>query len=163
MLYVQDFFYSFFPQFPMPAGYVAKKGNRGGPLIQVYTNFEIGRRIVEHEQQGAERAEYGKKIFKELATELTDEFGNDFSKSNLEYMRRFYLLYQGRKYEIAQTLSGQLPTASEIPQTASGESVLPAKLQMQSAQFILPDKEVLRQKLVEWSADAKLLAGGATF
>jgi hypothetical protein len=40
-------------------------------LIQVFTNLEIGRRIVEHEQQGAERAEYGKALLKELADSLT--------------------------------------------------------------------------------------------
>ena len=64
---------------------------RGVNLLQVYTNYEIGRRIFEQEQQGADRAQYGKEIVRELATRLTSEFGGGFSKSNLEYMRRFYL------------------------------------------------------------------------
>jgi len=48
-------------------------------LIQVLTNFEVGRRIVEHQQRGAERAEYGKALLKDLSAELTAEFGRGFS------------------------------------------------------------------------------------
>jgi DUF1016 N-terminal domain len=89
---------------------------RGLNLLQVHTNYEIGRRIVEEEQGGADRAQYGKEVIRELATRLTSEFGNGFSKSNLEYMRRFYLSYPGRDAQIAQTLSGQstLPRA-QVP------------------------------------------------
>ena len=47
---------------------------RGVDLLQVYTNFEIGRRIVEHEQQVADRAQYGKEIIRELAARLIGEF-----------------------------------------------------------------------------------------
>jgi hypothetical protein len=72
-------------------------------------NYEIGRRIVQGEQGGADRAQYGKEIIKELAARLTSDFGNGFSKSNLEYMRRFYLAYPGRNIQIAQTLSGRFP------------------------------------------------------
>ena len=73
---------------------------------------EIGRRIFEQEQQGADRAQYGKEIVRELATRLTNEFGSGFSKTNLEYMRRFYLSYPGRTSQIDQTASGQLQDAS---------------------------------------------------
>ena len=75
-------------------------------LIQVFTNFEIGRRIVEHEQQGSERAEYGKQTIKELATDLTAEFGKGYSERNLRSMRKFYLLY-------AHRVSDNVPAASE--------------------------------------------------
>jgi len=54
--------------------------------LQVLTNFEIGRRIVEHEQQGAARAAYGKELLKELSVRLTEEFGQGFSKANLEFL-----------------------------------------------------------------------------
>ena len=103
--------------------------------FQVMTNFEIGRRIVEHEQKGAKRAAYGAELLKELSARLTEEFGRGFSKANLEYMRRFYLEWESRVSPIAQTVSGQLDgtgilqtlseksTSSEIPQTASGELV----------------------------------------
>lgn len=59
----------------------------------VYTYFEIGRMIVEEEQQGKERAEYGKQVLKELSARLISEFGKGFSVQNLENMRKFYLLY----------------------------------------------------------------------
>ncbi|MEM7539679.1 MAG: PDDEXK nuclease domain-containing protein, partial [Chloroflexota bacterium] len=77
-------------------------------LLQVVTNFELGRRIVEFEQGGADRAEYGKTLIHDLSQQLTQSLGRGFSKSNLEYMRRFYQSYQSRFPEIAQTLSGQL-------------------------------------------------------
>lgn len=56
---------------------------RGVNLLQVYTKYEIGRRIFEQEQRGADRAQYGEEIIRELAARLTGEFGNGFSKTNL--------------------------------------------------------------------------------
>jgi predicted nuclease of restriction endonuclease-like (RecB) superfamily len=94
---------------------------RGVDLVQVHTNFEIGRRIVQQEQHGKDRAAYGKEVLKALAERLTGEFGEGFSKSNLEYMRRFYLAYEDRRVHITQTASGQL-SASRITQTVSGQS-----------------------------------------
>ncbi len=77
--------------------------------LQVLTNFEVGRLIVEHEQEGAERAVYGRALMQELATSLTDEFGRGFSRRNLEYMRKFYLTYRDREPQISQTVSAQFP------------------------------------------------------
>ena len=88
--------------------------------IQVVTCFEIGRRIVEHEQQGAHRAEYGKALLKELAASLTDEFGRGFSRSNLQNMRKFYLTYRDRLPEKCQMPSGKL-VPKQKSQTPSGE------------------------------------------
>jgi predicted nuclease of restriction endonuclease-like (RecB) superfamily len=103
-----------------------QSASRGVNLLQVYTNYEIGRRIVEQEQRGADRAEYGKQLLKELAEHLTADFGGGFSRSNLEYMRRFYLTYPNRGREISQTLSGEL-SVSFSPlsksQTGSGKSI----------------------------------------
>jgi len=62
----------------------------------VLTNFEIGRRIVEHEQKGAERAEYGKELLKELSLRLSEDFGKGFSVSNLQLMRKFFIENQTR-------------------------------------------------------------------
>ncbi|MGN7988321.1 PDDEXK nuclease domain-containing protein [Pedobacter sp. 22226] len=64
--------------------------------------FEIGKMIVEEEQKGKEKAEYGKQILSELSKKLVTEFGKGFSKRNLEQMRQFYLTYS-----IAQTVSAQ--------------------------------------------------------
>lgn len=71
----------------------------------VYTYFEIGRIIVEYEQDGNKRAVYGKKLLKKISNRLSNEFGRGFSTDNLENMRRFYLTYSksetlSRKSEI---------------------------------------------------------------
>ena len=67
-------------------------------MVQTY--FEVGKIIVEHEQEGKKKAEYGKETLKILSKKLTKEFGRGFSQRNLEYMRKFYLCYS-----IPQTLS----------------------------------------------------------
>lgn len=61
--------------------------------VMVQTYFEIGRAIVENEQQGDIRAAYGKSVLKELSKHLNAKFGKGFSVDNLENMRRFYLTY----------------------------------------------------------------------
>ena len=66
------------------------------------TYFLIGKRIVEEEQDGNKRAEYGKKLIKTLSEKLTKEFGRGFSQRNLEQMRTFYL-----RYSISQTVSAE--------------------------------------------------------
>jgi predicted nuclease of restriction endonuclease-like (RecB) superfamily len=77
--------------------------------LQVLTNFEIGRRIVEHEQKGAKRAEYGAELLNELSVRLTEEFGKGFSGRNLRSFRAFYLSYQDRSAAIWQKPSAKLP------------------------------------------------------
>jgi len=94
---------------------------RSVDTLQVLTSFEIGRRIVEQEQHGTSRAAYGKLVVEELAKRLTTEFGKGFSKSNLEYMRRFYTMYRDRYLSIAQTVSGQLTLRGKA-QTLPGKS-----------------------------------------
>ena len=66
------------------------------------TYFLIGKKIVEEEQNGEERAEYGEELVKNLSLKLTKEFGKGFSKTNLKQMKSFYIAY--RK---GQTLSDQ--------------------------------------------------------
>lgn len=58
-----------------------------------FTYFEIGRMIVEEEQNGAHRANYGKQIIKTLSIKLTNDFGQGFSLRNIEQMRQFYIVY----------------------------------------------------------------------
>ena len=62
----------------------------------VKTYWQIGRRIVEEEQQGKQRAGYGKQLLKQLSAALTDEFGKGFSVQQLYYMRQFYVLFDGK-------------------------------------------------------------------
>ena len=64
--------------------------------FQVMTNFEIGRRIVEHEQKGAKRAGYGQEMLKALSTRLAEEFGRGFSITNLQLMRKFFIENKNR-------------------------------------------------------------------
>ena len=81
----------------------------------VYTYFEIGRMIVEEEQNGKERAEYGKKILKGLSEQLTKEFGKGFSVDNLQNMRKFYLTYSN--YETLSSISEDLKIKAETIST----------------------------------------------
>ena len=73
----------------------------------VYTYYEIGRMIVEDEQEGEKRAEYGKAVIQALARRLTQKFGKGFSAQNLANMRQFYLIYS--QQQIFQTVSGKSP------------------------------------------------------
>jgi predicted nuclease of restriction endonuclease-like (RecB) superfamily len=65
-------------------------------LSMVYTYFEIGRMIVEDEQKGEKRAEYGKTILSHLSIKLTEKYGKGFSEQNLRNMRQFYQVYSDR-------------------------------------------------------------------
>lgn len=78
------------------------------------TYFEIGRIIVEEEQNGNDRTEYGKQLLKGLSQQLTKEFGKGFSVENLDRMRKFYVTY---------SISSSLMTNSEnrIPQSLTEE------------------------------------------
>lgn len=82
--------------------------------VMVYTYYEIGRTIVENEQQGDARASYGKGVLKELSERLSNRFGKGFSVDNLENMRRFYLTYSS---EISETPSRK--SEDEKSETAS--------------------------------------------
>lgn len=104
--------------------------------LQVVTNFEIGRIIVVQEQRGAERAEYGKALLKELSTALTVEFGIGFSRTNIEYMRRFYLTYRERAIPISQTPSGK-SSALQKTQTLSVKTESPFTLSWSHYLFLM--------------------------
>ena len=72
----------------------------------VATYWLMGRRIVEYEQKGKERAKYGEALLKKISTDLTPRFGKGFTERNLDYMRQFYIIYP----EISHT-----PCAKLIP------------------------------------------------
>ena len=65
-------------------------------VAEVYTKYEIGRYIVEDEQQGNARAEYGKQVLKELSARLIERFGEGWSYPSLKNIRQFYLIYSKR-------------------------------------------------------------------
>jgi predicted nuclease of restriction endonuclease-like (RecB) superfamily len=89
--------------------------------FQVMTNFEIGRRIVEHEQKGAKRAEYGAEVLKELSARLTEEFGRGFSVTNLKLMRQFFMASQHR---IGQSVTDQLRPPTPTGQSPTDQSAM---------------------------------------
>ena len=76
----------------------------------VHTYFEIGRLIVEHEQQGQEKALYGQETLRQLSLELTNEFGKGFSDTNLKQMRTFYLIYGKGQTLSDESQKGQKPS-----------------------------------------------------
>lgn len=92
-------------------------------IAQVYTNYEIGRQIVEEEQGGKRRAEYGKKVVEELSIKLTARFGRGWSMRSLETIRKFYIIYA----PIPQTVftksanDDSLNGVEGIPQTVFAE------------------------------------------
>jgi len=114
----------------------------------------IGRRIVEFEQAGSARADYGTELLKRLAADLTNRFGRGFGPVNLSQMKKFYLLWPTEK--IFQTLSEKshvLPPSGEsqaILQTASEQShTVPAEAILRSAAACFP---------LPWSAYVRLLS-----
>lgn len=84
----------------------------------VLTYYEIGRMIVEDEQNGEDRAEYGKAVLKDLSLHLTERFGRGFSEDNLSNMRKFYQIYSNQ--QISETLSRKSQN-NLIPQTESAK------------------------------------------
>ena len=79
--------------------YVITKVN----TIMLQTYWNIGKRIVEEEQKGNLKAEYGSGLLKEISKRLTNEFGRGFSRTNLQSMRKFFI-----EYPKCQTLSSKL-------------------------------------------------------
>ena len=84
-------------------------------MVQAY--WLIGKRIVEEEQHGQERAQYGRQIVKTLSKELTAEFGKGFSTTNIQYFRQFYLIFPDSG--IRHTVCADSDTAKH--RTLSGE------------------------------------------
>ena len=112
----------------------------------VERNWRIGQRIVEQEQNGASRAEYGKHVIEVASAALTEEFGKGFSYTNIANYKRFYLTFNN--LQILQTVSEEFKKQKH--QTLSDESsLLPQKGQTQSAQFEL--------RLLPWSHYERLI------
>lgn len=112
----------------------------------VERNWRIGQRIVEEEQNGASRAEYGKHVIEVASAALTKEFGKGFSETNIMNFKKFYLKF--KELTIPQTLSEEFK--KQKYQTLSDESsLLPQKGQTQPAQFEL--------RLLPWSHYERLI------
>lgn len=116
----------------------------------VLTYYEIGRMIVEDEQNGENRAEYGKSILKDLSLHLTERFGKGFSVENLDRMRFFYKTYSE---QISSTLlTNSSNTISETPSEKSLNSIG----QILSDVFQIPQTASAKFNL-SWSHYLKLM------
>ena len=112
----------------------------------VERNWRIGQRIVEQEQNGASRAEYGKHVIEIASAALTKEFGKGFSETNIMNFKKFYLKF--KELTIPQTLSEEFKKQKQ--QTLSAESSLfPQKGQT------APDQSELH--LLPWSHYERLI------
>ena len=112
----------------------------------VERNWRIGQRIVEQEQNGASRAEYGKHVIEVASAALTEEFGKGFSETNIINFKKFYLKF--KELTIPQTLSEEFKKQKH--QTLSDESsLLPQKGQTPPAQSEL--------RLLPWSHYERLI------
>ena len=94
---------------------------RAANLMQVVSNWLVGWRIVEQEQQGSKRAEYGKHVIELASKALTEEFGKGYSETNIRSFRRFCLEF--KDIQIQQTVSAEFKEKIiQIQQTISAES-----------------------------------------
>ncbi len=115
--------------------------------VMVFTYFQLGRLIVENEQGGKRKANYGDEVIKQLSAALTKEFGEGFSARNLASFRLFYLYYQNRlSNPILQTPSAKL-SSNEKLQTLSAKSLAGKKALTPSVKLTAVQKsETLSRK-----------------
>ena len=106
---------------------------RTADLTMCIAYFEIGRMIVEQEQSGKTRAEYGRGLLAELSEHLTERFGKGFSARSLANFRLFYLTYSP---SILQTMSAKLEKEQKKP-IKSGLSTIQQSMIAESFPFRL--------------------------
>jgi predicted nuclease of restriction endonuclease-like (RecB) superfamily len=112
----------------------------------VYTYFEIGKKIVEEQQQGATRAIYGKGLIEELSTILTNDFGRGWSVDNLERMRRFYTLYSISASDLRKFKN----SSKSNPVSITKKSIYPTfKLSWSHYLFLMQIEDVNERKFYE--------------
>ena len=95
-------------------GHVVRSINKA----MVLTYFEIGRLIIEEEQKGKGRANYGEAVLLELSKRLTDQFGRGFSTTNIKQMRSFYQIYS-KGQAVSDLLNSQSKSGKLMRKNAS--------------------------------------------
>jgi len=118
--------------------------------IMTASYWEIGRRIVEFEQKGKDRAIYGEALLKHLGEDLSRRFGRGFSWRNLTQMRAFYLAWPQEK--ILQTLSAKSVLKSDgvdkgVAEVRYALENLPNKVLAAEYRTILPDEKLIADQL----------------
>ncbi len=89
----------------------------------VLADWQVGRELVEHVQEGDMRAAYGGRIIYELAQRLVEHLGRGFSTTNLRYFRTFYLAYADRDLEIRHMAGGESAARSRTAQPRPGRRI----------------------------------------
>lgn len=118
-----------------------KKAYKEVENILLHTYWNIGKYIIEFEQEGNERAEYGKNLLVNLSKDLKLKYGKGFSRSNLQNMRLFYLYYQN-----CQTLSGNLSWSHYIELLSISDEVARSFYEKQASLENWGVRELKRQK-----------------
>ena len=120
----------------------------------VYTYYEIGRMIVEDEQQGEKRADYGKQVLIGVAKQLTAKYGKGFSYSNLRQIRQFYLIYsEFDKHCLSNSNAAcQIQKSETLSLKTSDE-----KVQTLSEELQVFDNKVYPKFSLSWSHYLKLM------
>ena len=118
--------------------------------------WEIGRRVVEFEQRGKRRAEYGEELIVRLSADLVNRFGRGFGISQVKMMRQFYLAYpQGQK---GQPAIGR----SEKSQSLIGQSISPSSEETAFLrQFIKIWHDSFHVAIEQWHGETIIAVGGA--
>ena len=124
--------------------------------LQVTSNYLIGQRIVEFEQGGSKRAEYGKSLLKELSNELTSEFGRGYSHRNLDLMKIFYLTY--KKKGISQTVSAKLVSDSSVEKSETLSGILRPERNFQDINALKIAQTLSAEFSLSWSHYVFLMA-----
>ena len=89
-------------------------------VAEVYTKYGIGQYIVEDEQQGEQRAKYGKAVLKNLSIRLTDKYGEGWSVETLDKCRKFYRVFSGSG--ISSTMQTKLKIVNSVDEIDKGSN-----------------------------------------
>ena len=92
-------------------------------IAECYTKYGVGKYIVEEEQQGESRAEYGKQVLKMLSERLTERFGDGWSVETLDKCRKFYRVYSSR--QISSTMQTKSNIVNGVDEIEGGILSLP--------------------------------------
>ena len=122
---------------------------------QVLAYWEVGREIVEFEQKGKARAEYGEELIKRLSEDMTEKFGKGFSEMNLRNMRRFYSEFPTQIQQTLSVKSKKFQTPSGISKTLSRKSTIQETVfaESQKSQTVSDEFE----PMLSWSHYCELL------
>ena len=126
-------------------------------IAMVYTYYEIGKRIVMEEQKGKTRADYGKELIELLSRELTKEFGRGYSISNLQNIRRFYLIYS--QDQIVQPVVVKSKDESSL--TAKNQIPQPVVRESKDTLSLTEKNKIPQTVFTEFKEDEHLISGGS--